>query len=206
MRDVSLALIANFRYRSYSLLSWMLPEVLMRWSDLGDESCSVARTLAVIGDRWTLMILRDCFLGVRRFDAFQERLNITTHIVADRLRKLVDDGILKKTPYHLRPPRYEYRLTPEGLDLYPVIMTMAHWGDTHAVGNAGRPLLHHHMSCGHQFDPLIVCSECRDPLHARSVRVTHGPGAGLNPKLIYQAELQGSDRAGAKIRKWESAS
>src|ERR1700712_4472812 len=118
----------------------------MRWSELGEETCSIARTVAVIGDRWTLLILRDCFLRVRRFEGFEARLGITRHLLADRLRKLVAAGILAKVPYHDRPVRYEYRLTPKGLDLYPVLMSLVHWGDVHAAGEAGRPVLHHHVT------------------------------------------------------------
>jgi len=88
----------------------------MRWNELSEENCSMARTVSVIGDRWTLLILRDCFLRVRRFEDFQERLGITRPILASRLKKLVDEFVLTKVPYQQRPVRYEYRLTPKGLD------------------------------------------------------------------------------------------
>jgi DNA-binding HxlR family transcriptional regulator len=157
----------------------------MRWSDLGSEQCSVARTVAVIGDRWTLLILRDCFLRVRRFEAFEQRLGVTRHILADRLRKLVAEGVLRKVPYQERPTRHEYRLTPKGLDLFPVLMGLVHWGDTHRAGKSGRPLLHHHTTCGHRFDPMLVCSECREALDPREVRVLPGPGAGRKQQLLH---------------------
>jgi len=86
----------------------------MRWNELSEENCSMARTVSVIGDRWTLLILRDCFLRVRRFEDFQERLGITRPILASRLKKLVDEFVLVKVPYQQRPPRYEYRLTQKG--------------------------------------------------------------------------------------------
>jgi DNA-binding HxlR family transcriptional regulator len=159
----------------------------MRWGELGGERCSVARTVAVLGDRWTLLILRDCFLRIRRFDDFEARLNITRHILADRLRKLVDAGVLTKVPYHDRPVRYEYRLTQKGLDLYPVLMSLVHWGDTYTAGKAGRPLLHHHLTCGHTFDPVLTCSECGEPVDPRQVRVLPGPGAGRKPGQIHAA-------------------
>src|SRR3954469_14636070 len=89
----------------------------MKWDALRDEPCSVARTVAVIGDRWTLMILRDCFLGVRRFEDFQARLGISRTITTERLKTLVDEGVLRKVAYQDRPTRYEYRLTDKGLDL-----------------------------------------------------------------------------------------
>ena len=141
----------------------------------------MARTLAVIGDRWTLLILRDCFLKVRRFDDFQARLGIGRPILADRLQKLVDTFVLTKVAYQQHPTRFEYRLTPKGLDLYPVIMAVVHWGDVHMAGKTGRPLLHRHASCGRQFDPVLVCSECREPLDPRTVEVLPGPGAPSGP-------------------------
>ena len=120
----------------------------MRWNRLEDEACSVARTVSVIGDRWTLLILRDCFLRVRRFEEFQARLGVTRPILASRLRKLVKDFVLAKVPYQERPLRYEYRLTQKGLDLYPIVMAIVHWGDVHMSGKKGRPLLHTHDLCG----------------------------------------------------------
>ena len=149
----------------------------MQWSELEDQACSVARTLSVIGDRWTLMILRDCFLRVRRFDDFQERLGIGRPILSDRLNKLVDAFVLTKVAYQTNPTRYEYRLTPKGLDLYPVVMSIVHWGDVHMAGKKGRPLLHQHLRCNCQFDPVMVCSECHEVLDPREVRTAPGPGA-----------------------------
>jgi DNA-binding HxlR family transcriptional regulator len=149
----------------------------MRWSELADERCSIARTVAVIGDRWTLLILRDCFLRVRRFDDFEARLGITRHILADRLKKLTEARVLEKVPYGERPVRHEYRLTKKGLDLYPVLMSIVHWGDTYTTGKAGRPLLHRHLGCGHQFDPVLTCSACGETVDPRQVRVLPGPGA-----------------------------
>jgi DNA-binding HxlR family transcriptional regulator len=149
----------------------------MRWNELSEENCSVARTVSVIGDRWTLLILRDCFLRVRRFEDFQERLGITRPILASRLKKLVDEFVLVKVPYQQRPVRYEYRLTPKGLDLYPIVMSIVHWGDVHMSGKKGRPLLHTHDLCGKDFDPVMVCSQCGEPLVAKQVHVHRGPGA-----------------------------
>lgn len=149
----------------------------MRWKELSEERCSVARTVAVIGDRWTLLILRDCFLQVRRFDAFEERLGITRHVLADRLKKLVAHGVLKKVPYQQSPVRYEYRLTQSGLDLYPVLTCLRHWGDRYAAGRAGPPLLFRHRDCGQMFDPVLTCSGCGEPIDPHAVDVSPGPGA-----------------------------
>ena len=168
----------------------------MRWKKLENEACSVARTVSVIGARWTLLILRDCFLRVRRFDAFQARLGITRPLLATRLRKLVKDGVLTKVPYQQRPTRYEYRLTQKGLDLYPIVMSIVHWGDVHMAGKKGRPLLHQHASCGKTFDPVMICSECGEPLNPRQVHVHRGPGAA-SPRHLPPA----SEAAEAKRRR-----
>jgi DNA-binding HxlR family transcriptional regulator len=149
----------------------------MKWDALEDEQCSLARTVSVIGDRWTLLILRDCFLRVRRFEAFQSRLKITRHLLAERLKKLVATGVLRKVAYLQRPLRYEYILTQKGLDLYPIIMEIVHWGDVHMVDERGRPRLHEHKRCGHSFDPVMVCSHCGEEITAKEVIVHPGPGA-----------------------------
>ena len=143
----------------------------------------MARTVAVIGDRWTLMILRDCFLRVRRFEDFQSRLGITRPLLASRLNKLVDESVLVKVAYQERPLRHEYRLTPKGLDLYPVVMSIVHWGDVHLAGRQGRPLIHTHERCGKDFDPVMVCSQCGEPLMPRQIHVRRGPGAA-DPDLL----------------------
>lgn len=141
----------------------------MKWNELSAEPCSLARSLAVIGDRWTLLILRDAFLRVRRFDDFQARLGIARRVLAERLAGLVADGILEKVAYQDRPTRYEYRLTPKGLDLYPAILALVHWGDTHYADGDGPPVAHRHKACGHVFRSVLACSECGEPVDARSV-------------------------------------
>jgi DNA-binding HxlR family transcriptional regulator len=143
----------------------------MKWNELAEETCSVARSVAVIGDRWTLMILRDCFLGVRRFEDFERRLRISRGVIAERLKHLVDEGVLRKEAYQDRPVRHEYRLTDKGLALHPVIMAIVHWGDVHYAGEAGPPLLHRHKGCGCDFAPVTICSECGEPVGARDVEV-----------------------------------
>lgn len=148
----------------------------MKWDALEEEPCSLARTIGVIGDRWSLLILRECFLRTRRFEGFQSALGITRHLLAERLKKLVRMGILRRIPYQELPKRHEYILTQKGLDLYPIMMALVHWGDTHMVDERGRPLLHEHRKCGKLFNPVMVCSECGEPLLAKEV-VTHpGPG------------------------------
>jgi DNA-binding HxlR family transcriptional regulator len=155
----------------------------MKWDALEEEQCSVARTVAVIGDRWTMLVLRDCFLRVRRFEDFQSRLGAPRHVLADRLKKLVRHGVLRRVPYQPRPQRHEYILTQKGLDLYPVIMAIVHWGDIHMVDERGRPRLHEHKLCGKTFDPVTICSECRAPLSPKEVHVHAGPGASEDNHL-----------------------
>jgi len=164
----------------------------MRWDQLEAQPCSLARTVAIIGDRWTLLILRDCFLRVRRFDDFQARLGIGRPILADRLRKLVRDGVLDKVKYQQSPMRYEYRLTQRGLDLHPVVMSIVHWGDVHLSGDAGRPLLHRHETCSQVFDPVMVCSECGEAVTPQSVQVLEGPGAASMAGVSAQPPSQPS--------------
>lgn len=148
----------------------------MRWRELENEPCSVARTLSVIGDRWTLLVLRDCFMGVRRFEQFEANLGLTRHVLADRLKKLVDADVLKKSPYGAAPVRQEYKLTEKGFDLYPVIMSIVHWGDEHMADERGAPIVHRHKNCGKQMFAQMVCSDCSEELDAREVTVDIGPG------------------------------
>src|SRR5215472_2578183 len=137
--------------------------------------CSVARTLSVIGDRWTLLVLRDTFLGVRRFEDFQRDLGTTRHRLADRLRKLVAAGVLERVRYQDRPPRFEYRLTEKGRDLYPVVVSLVRWGDRWMAGEAGPPVELIHRACGHVIMPVLACPDCAQPVTARDMRAQAGP-------------------------------
>ena len=130
-----------------------------------------------MANRWSLLILRECFPRKRRFEAFEASLGITRHVLADRLKKLVRFGVLRRIPYQESPKRYEYILTQKGLDLYPIIMSIVHWGNIHMVDSRGRPMLHEHKNCNKMFDPVLVCSECAEPLSAKAVHVHPGPGA-----------------------------
>ena len=152
----------------------------MRWDSLADENCSLARTLAVIGDRWTLLVLRDAFLRVRRFEDFENSLRIARRVLSERLALLVEHGILAKVPYQERPTRYEYRLTDKGLDLYPALISLVHWGDKHTATKDGPPVIHRHLKCGHDFRSVLTCSECAKPVHAREVAARASIPAGRN--------------------------
>lgn len=156
----------------------------MKWDELDGVPCSVARSLAIVGDRWTILILRNAFLRTRRFDDFQAQLGITRHLLASRLAKLVKLGVMTKVAYQDRPPRYEYRLTEMGRDWYSVQMALVAWGNKWLAGAAGVPLEFLHQKCGHKFQPVTVCSECREPLDVREVTPTTGPGLRQQPPLL----------------------
>lgn len=123
-----------------------------------------------------MLILRDAFLGVTRFDQFQERLGISRNVLNQRLAHLVDAGVLVKIPYNDHPPRHDYRLTDKGRDLWPVVTTMRQWGDKHAAPD-GPPLQVTHKACGEISDAVLSCSACGAPIGARDVRAAPGPGA-----------------------------
>ncbi|RMF17053.1 MAG: transcriptional regulator, partial [Gammaproteobacteria bacterium] len=148
----------------------------MKWDDIGEMPCSVARALSVIGDRWTMLILRNCFLGTRRFEQFQKHIGLSRHRLSDRLKTLVEAGILRKQPYQDKPLRYEYRLTEKGVDLYPVLMTLAAWGDKWMAGEDGPPMEYVHTTCGHLTHPTLCCSECGEVIDPRAMRPRIGPG------------------------------
>ena len=142
-----------------------------------DPSCSIARTLDVIGDRWTILILRDCFRGVRRFDEFQRDLGIARNILTDRLQKLVDHGVLARRPYQQRPARYEYRLTPRGVSLSPALVALMRWGDTWLSDDAGVPLELTHKECGTPLDQVFICWTCDTTVGPSEIGSRPGPGA-----------------------------
>ena len=152
----------------------------MKWQDLNTLPCSLARTLSVVGDRWTLLILRNAFMRTRRFDDFYTQLGITKHVLSDRLKKLVNEGVMEKRVYQEKPARYEYRLTEKGLDLYPIIMTMVAWGDKWMDEGKGAPMLYLHKSCNHQTSPHLACSHCGDDINPRDMMPLPGPGLVLS--------------------------
>jgi DNA-binding HxlR family transcriptional regulator len=148
----------------------------MERKSFSDMHCSVAQTLEVVGEWWTLLILRDAFLGVTRFDEFQERLGISRNVLRQRLAHLVEHDVLVKVLYSERPPRYDYRLTDKGRDLWPVITTMRQWGDKHAA-SGGPPLELVHRTCGEISEAELTCSSCGEPIGPRDVRAVPGSGA-----------------------------
>jgi len=139
--------------------------------------CSVARTLDIIGEWWTLLILRDVFYGVRRFEALRSHLGISRKVLTNRLQRLTEEEILKKVSYQENPTRYEYRLTQKGLDLLPVLLTIMNWGDRWIAEPDETPVVFVHTGCGNKTTPKMVCSYCGEELTAHNVIPTPGPGA-----------------------------
>ena len=140
-----------------------------------NQQCSIARTLEIVGERWTLMVLRDAFLGIRRFDDFQRELGIARNVLTDRLTRLVDEGILERRRYHERPERFEYRLTDKGRDMWPILHALVTWGDTHAAPQ-GPPRVFRHRGCGGRVTDRRACAKCGAELDVRDVEVRAGPG------------------------------
>ena len=142
----------------------------MRWDEIDHSVCSIARTMAVIGDRWTMLILREAFLGTRRFDDFQIYLAAAPHIVSARLKKLVEHGLLEKRKYQDRPARFEYRLTEQGRDLYPAIVTLAQWGYKWLGDDSGPALNRIHKTCGHRLTLVPTCATCGEVVSIGDVK------------------------------------
>lgn len=160
----------------------------MRWDDIDLQVCSVARALSVVGERWTLLILRDAFLGTRRFDRFQARLGITRHRLSERLVKLVDHGVLTKVRYSDKPPRYEYRLTRKGLGLYPVLMTLGRWGDEWMDRGEGAPVEYFHQRCNRKTHAVLTCDDCGEELKPTQVTPMVGPGLAAHTSGVREGE------------------
>ncbi len=148
----------------------------MRRTSFEGMNCSVAQCLEVVGEWWSLLIVRDVFLGVRRFDDFQVRLGISRNVLNQRLTRLVEHGVLQRIRYQEHPPRYQYRLTDKGRDLWPVVTAMRQWGDKWAAPD-GPPLEVVHTACGHTSQAVPTCSHCGEPLDARGVRAVPGSGS-----------------------------
>jgi DNA-binding HxlR family transcriptional regulator len=149
----------------------------MQRTRFGDMVCSIARTVDVVGEPWSPLILRDVWVGIHRFDDIRADLGISTKVLTERLRWLVEQGVLERRPYSERPPRHEYVLTSKGSDLCAVLMAMTAWGDRYAAGDAGPPVLLRHRGCGELTTAEVRCACCGEPLRGDAVDVEPGPGA-----------------------------
>jgi DNA-binding HxlR family transcriptional regulator len=149
----------------------------MQRTQFGDMACSIARTMDVIGEPWSPLILRNIYVGITRFEQIQQGLGISRKVLAERLRWLVENGVLERQEYSSRPPRHEYTLTVKGLELCDLLLVMVRWGDRWTAGEAGPPVLYRHHSCGEISHVELHCSVCDQPMHATDVDVLPGPGA-----------------------------
>jgi DNA-binding HxlR family transcriptional regulator len=148
----------------------------MRAADIAEERCSIARPAALLGDRWTLVILRQAFSGVKRFEDFQSSLDISRSLLSERLGRLVNAGVLRREPYKdAVRTRDRYRLTEMGLDLYPVLMALREWGDRY-MAEEGPPVQIRHKGCGGEPTLELRCSECGEEVGARDAEAVPGPG------------------------------
>ena len=171
----------------------------MERTSFAQMRCSLARGLDRVGDWWSPLIVRDLFLGLARFDELVEDLGISRNLLTRRLKALAENGVIERAAYQGRPPRYEYRLTEAGRDLVPALLALTAWGDRWARPKEGRPILFAHKSCGHRFEPRVVCSHCGEPIAADEVRPLAGPGgaAKAGTKVIakrLQAVASPADR------------
>jgi DNA-binding HxlR family transcriptional regulator len=151
----------------------------MVWKGFGRENCSLEATASIIGDRQTLLVLRESFLRVRRFGELQQNTGLARNILADRLHALVGNGILERREYQDRPQRFEYRLTEKGLDLYPILLGLMEWGAKYESGKAGTLVTLRHTACGHVGPPQLTCPGCGEPVSAREMEALPGAGAVL---------------------------
>ncbi|MDF9714713.1 helix-turn-helix transcriptional regulator [Nocardioides sp. ChNu-99] len=151
--------------------------------DHATDNCSLVRAVQVLGDRWTLVVLREVFIGVRRFDDIRRHTGIPRQVLTTRLATLVDAGLLHRAPY--REPgareRHEYRLTEKGLDLQPALVALTRWGDRHLADPEGPPLEFRHRDCGASVDVAPVCSAGHVLTDPRETSIEPGPGARLLP-------------------------
>lgn len=153
----------------------------MRRTRFDDWDCSIARTVDILGDWWTPMVLRSAFLGARRFEQFQEALGIPRNVLTARLGRLVDEGILERRPYQDRPVRHEYRLTEKGVGLYPVIVTMMEWGNQWLDWETDPPVDLVDRDTGEVLEPVLVDRRTGEELQPRRTRAVYRDGRGIRP-------------------------
>jgi DNA-binding HxlR family transcriptional regulator len=145
--------------------------------DYPDQVCSIARSLEIVGERWTLLILRDALLGVERFEEFQEKLGIASNVLSNRLKLLSDENVLKRVPDPERPGRPKYILTDKGRELAPVLIVLMKWGDRHYPTPGGPPRLTRHAGCGGDIGADFRCQRCGKHAGRGEIELPAGPGA-----------------------------
>ncbi|HJS95001.1 MAG TPA: helix-turn-helix domain-containing protein [Solirubrobacteraceae bacterium] len=145
--------------------------------DYPDQVCSIARSLEVVGERWTLLILRDAVLGIERFEEFQNSLGIATNVLTNRLKSLCEEGVLERVPDEERPGRPKYILTNKGAELAPALIVLMKWGDRHYPTPTGPPRLALHAGCGGNVGPDFRCDRCGNQAGPGEIELPPGPGA-----------------------------
>jgi DNA-binding HxlR family transcriptional regulator len=148
----------------------------MQRTRFGDMTCSIARTLDIIGEPWSPLILRDIYVGITRFEQLHSDLGISRKVLAERLKWLATNGIVQRREYSNRPPRYEYTLTAKGMELCDLLLVMVRWGDRWTAAEAGPPVLHRHHACGEISHVELTCSVCAQPMRATDIDVLPGTG------------------------------
>lgn len=161
----------------------------MRQTSFADMHCSLARSLEMVGDWWSPLILRDLSLGLRRFDELADDLGISRNLLTRRLADLTAHGVIERHAYQQHPPRYDYALTASGRELIPILQALTAWGDRWAHPPGGPPLRFRHTPCGHEFTPTVACSNCGDPIDADLVEPLPGPGGAIAPGTRLVGEL-----------------
>jgi DNA-binding HxlR family transcriptional regulator len=143
------------------------------------ENCSIKRTLEIVGERWTLLVLRESFYGARRFEQFHSHVGCARNILSDRLATLVEHGLLSREPYRELGARQrnEYLLTEKGLDLFPAVIALMHWGDRWESDRDGPPVQIEHRDCGAPLEVRLRCARGHDDLSARDAKPVLGPAA-----------------------------
>ena len=173
----------------------------MRQTSFADMHCSLARSLEVIGDWWSPLILRDLGIGPRRFDELAGDLGISRNLLTTRLESLMTAGVVGRSRYQDHPPRYRYYLAEAGIDLVPVLMALTAWGDRWATPEGGPPVRYRHRACGQVFTPTVCCPSCQQAVTADEVDLLPGPGALRAPgamlagDFIMQRHIDGHDSA-----------
>lgn len=157
--------------------------------DYPDQLCSIAKSLEVIGERWSLLIVRDVFNGHRRFGEIQASLRVARNVLAARLQRLVDEDILERRQYQASPPRSEYFLTEKGLDLWPTLIALLSWGDRYSPSPGGPPKVIRHKVCGGHVSERGVCESCGKVLAARDAIQVPGPGRLAHDTALVGAEI-----------------
>ena len=160
---------------------------IMQRSSFREMNCSIGQSLEVVGEWWSLLIIRDAFLGVTRFDDFQERLGIARNVLNQRLSHLVEEGVFERVAYNEHPPRFDYVLTDQGRDLWPVVVALRQWGDRWRAPD-GPPLQLVHRECGHITELVPVCVHCRAPVGPTDVSAVPGPGYAERPAATGAAD------------------